>query len=145
MGIFASDDFFSIVVKYVIVKTKGGSETVKVFDESKKEDKESMEKFGGKVKSLTTNWTIPNWKQSNELLRKCMRYDAEAGKKELDWPLYRALIIETFMKNWDATDDSGNTVKCSKESIDKLDTSVAVSLVDKFLDRTTITEQDLGN
>jgi hypothetical protein len=146
-GVFASGDYFEVCVKYVILKTTSGIDVVKVIDDSTEKGKADIERYGDRVQSLRTQWLSPNWKQSNELLRKCMRYDAESGKRELDWPLYRALLIEMFMKKWDATATEGGKdvpVAVSRENIDRLDAQVAVALVDKFIERTNVSEEELG-
>jgi hypothetical protein len=148
MSLFASEEMFEIGVKYMPIKTKGGMETIRVFDEKTDKGKEEIQRYGAKILTLHTQWVSPNWKQSNELLRKCLKYDPESGRRDLDWPLYRAALLETFMRAWDATmaKDGGEApVPCTKEFIDKLDAQVAVALVDKFLERTSVSEQDLGN
>jgi hypothetical protein len=146
-GVFASGDYFEVFIRYVNLKTASGIEIVKVFDESTEKGKQDIEKYGEKVQVLKTQWVAPNWKQSNELLRKCMRYDAESGKRELDWPLYRALLIEMFMKKWDITSTEGGKevpVPLVRENIDRLDAQIAVALVDKFIERTNVSEEELG-
>jgi len=146
-GVFASGDFFEVCVKYVVLKTASGIDVVKVIDDATEKGKADLERYGERVQSLRTQWVSPNWKQSNELLRKCMRYDAESGKRELDWPLYRALLIEMFMKKWDATTTEGGKeipVPVSRENVDRLDAQVAVALVDKFIERTNVSEEELG-
>jgi hypothetical protein len=146
-GVFASGDYFEVFIKYVNLKTASGIEVVKVIDETTEKGKQEVEKYGDKIQCLRTQWVAPNWKQSNELLRKCMRYDPESGKRELDWPLYRAMLIEMFMKKWDITMTEGGKevpVPLTRENVDRLDAQVAVSLVDKFIERTNVTEDELG-
>lgn len=143
MGLFASDEQFEIKIHYISVKSKNGVETIRVLDERTEKGKDEVKSFGDKVLTLHTMWISPGWKQSNDMLRKCMRYDPESGKKELDWPLYRALILESFMKSWDAKDD-GKPVDCSTDNIDRLDAQIAAALVDRFIDRTTVSEEDMG-
>lgn len=146
-GVFASGEYFEVFIKYVNLKTASGIEVVKVIDDSTEKGKQEVEKYGDKVQSLRTQWVSPNWKQSNELLRKCMKYDPESGKRELDWPLYRAMLIEMFMKKWDITTDEGGKeapVPLSRENIDRLDAQVAVALVDKFIERTNVSEEEMG-
>jgi hypothetical protein len=149
MGVFAKTDLFEIQVQYVLVKSKGGVETIKILDETTERGKEEIEDLGDRALTLHTYWISPNWKQSNDLLRRCMKYDPESGKRELDWALYRAQLIESFMRKWDATDtdEDGNEqpVPCNRGNVERLDAQIAVALVDKFLERTTVTEDDLGN
>jgi len=146
-GVFASGDYFEVSIKYVDLKTASGIEVIKVIDDSTEKGKADVEKYGEKIQVLRTQWSSPNWKQSNDLLRKCMRYDPESGKRELDWPLYRALLIEMFMKKWDVTTTEAGKeipVELKRENIDRLDAQVAVALVDKFIERTNVSEDELG-
>jgi hypothetical protein len=53
--------------------------------------------------------------------------------------------MEKFMKKWDAADDKGAPVPCDKETINSLDATVGVALVDRFLERTSVSEEELGN
>jgi len=146
-GVFASGDYFEVAIKYVNLKTAGGIEVVKVLDESTEKGKQDVERYGDKVDVLRTQWIAPNWRQSNDLLRKCMRYDPESGRRELDWPLYRAMLIEMFMKKWDVTvkeNGKETPVELNKANIERLDAQVAVALVDKFIERTNISDEELG-
>lgn len=149
MGVFAKTDLFEIEVNYALVESKGGVEIVKVIDDTTEKGKEDLDRLGDRILTLHTFWISPNWKQSNDLMRKCMAYDREVGRKELDWALYRAYLIDSFMRKWDATDtdDDGNEVQvpCTPENVERLDAQIAVALVDRFLERTTVSEEDLGN
>lgn len=146
-GVFASGDYFEVFIKYLNLKTASGIDVIKVLDDTTEKGRKEIEKYGERVQTLKTQWLAPNWKQSNELLRKCMRYDPESGKRELDWPMYRALLIEMFMKKWDVTTTENGKevpVAVSRENIDRLDAQVAVALVDKFIERTNVSEEELG-
>ena len=149
MGLFAKTDLFEIQIKYVLVKSKGGIETIRVIDDTTEKGKDEEASLGDRVLTLHTYWISPNWKQSNDLLRKCMKYDPEAGKRELDWALYRSFLIESFMQKWDAAEEDAEgesqAVPCSRENVERLDAQIAVALVDRFLERTTVSEDDLGN
>lgn len=144
-ALFASDELFEISIKYIELKTKSGLMTVKVLDMKKDADKQLLEKRASDVRELSTQWVQPSWKQSNELMRKCTVFDPYVGRRDVDWPTYRALVLETYMKKWNASEDSGKPIPCVKDNIDKLETTVAVALVDEFFNKTSITEEELGN
>lgn len=145
MSIFVSNERFEIIVKYLDVKSKSGLTRCRVIDESKKEDKELLEKHKEKVKELHTSWELANFKQMYETSSKCHKFDYESGRRELDWLLYKTMIIESYMKGWDAADESGKPVACTKENIEKLDPDIANTLIDRFFDKASITEEELGN
>jgi hypothetical protein len=142
MSVFAPKDLFEVQVRYVMITSKG-VDAVRVLEEDEK-GKEEIERLGDKVQVLSTMWVIPSWKESNEILRKCMKWDEYAGKKDLDWPTYRALLIETYMRNWDAK-DGDEQVECSKANIDRLDAQIGIALVDRFLDKTSLSDDEMGN
>jgi hypothetical protein len=81
MSIFAPTDLFEVQIKYVVIKSKGGIAAVRVIDDSTDKGKEEIEKLGDKVETLSTSWIVPNWKQSNDVLRQAMRFDDQAGWK----------------------------------------------------------------
>lgn len=142
-ALFASNDMFEISIQYLEVVTKSGLKSVRVLDP--KNDKDLITRKQAEVKKLTTFWTQPSWKQSNELYRKCTRFDPEAGRRLFDPSLHQALLLESFMKKWDACEDSGKPIPCDKENVDRLDPAVAVSLANEFNDRVAIDEDELGN
>ena len=143
MSVFAPKDLFEVQIRYVMVKSRG-VEAVRVLEEDEK-GKEEIKKLGDRVEILSTMWVVPSWKESNEILSKCMKWDEYAGKKDLDWPTYRALLIETYLKNWDAKDEAGEKVEPTKANIDRLDAQIGIALVDRFLDKTDISQEELGN
>lgn len=145
MSVFVPNERFEIIIKYLDVKSKSGLTRCKVIDEAKKEDKAILDKHKDKVKELHTSWELANFKQMYETSKQCHKFDFDSGRKELDWLSYKAQIIETYMKGWDASDDSGKPVPCTKENIEKLDPDVANGLIDAFFNKTSITEEELGN
>ncbi len=138
-GPFTSDELFPIVVKYTEKKLKSGNTGILIV---KGEDMEL--RYKGCISEMQTQWAMPNWKQSNDLLRKATVFDSNAGEKMLDWPTYRSLLVENFMRSWDVTDEKGNPIPCTPDNVAKLDPSIAAALVEGFLAKTTVSEKDLG-
>ena len=138
-GPFVSDEMFDIVVKYVEKKLKSGHTGVVVV-----RDLETEQRYKGLVKEIHTQWVQPNWMTSNDMIRTATRFDAEAGTRLIDWPLYRTLLLEKCMKQWDVVDEASKPVPCTKENIARLDPNIGAALVDDFLAKTTPTEKELG-
>jgi hypothetical protein len=138
-GPFVSETAFPITVKYVESKNKAGLPIIVIV-----RSKDIEQRYKDQVKTITTQWIQPNWKQSNDLIRRATKFDADAGERVLDWPLYKTIILETFMKEWDI-ELNGKLVPCIPENIAQLDTNIASALVDEFLVKTTPSEQELGN
>ena len=138
-GPFVSDEMFDIVVKYVEKKLKSGHTGVVVI-----KDAETELRYKGLVKEIHTQWVQPDWTVSNDMIRAATRFDAEAGTRMIDWPLYRSLLLERCMKSWDVADEAGKPVPCIKERVGKLDPNIGAALVDDFLAKTTPSEKDLG-
>lgn len=145
MSIFVSDELFEITIKYMDVKCNNGLTRCRVLNETNEKDKKIIAERPEKIKELHTFWELANFKQMYETSNKCHKFDFETGRKDLDWLLYKATVLETYMKKWDAADDSGKPVQLSKENIEKLDPDVANALIDRFFDKTSITEEELGN
>jgi hypothetical protein len=134
---------FDVVVEYAQAQLKSGLKGIIVFKEKDDEARQKIAKES--IEALHTQWVMPNWKQSNEMLRVSTKWDGEAGQRVLDWATYRSQIMENFMRMWDVKDDKGAPVPCTRENMDKLDPSIASALVERFLAKTTVTEKDLGN
>jgi len=140
VGPFVSQTSFPIVVKYIEKENKAGLPLIVIV-----KSEEIEKRYKDQIKTITTIWTLPNWKQSNELIRKATKFDADAGERRLDWQMYRGLLLETFMKEWDIKGSDGKVVPCDKQFIDQLDVNVAATLIDEFLLKTSPSEDELGN
>jgi hypothetical protein len=133
---------FDIVLEYVHAPLKNGLFGIVVL---KEKDEETRKRYAGSIQEIHSQWVMPNWKQSNDMLRRATRWDSDAGQRVLDWPTYRSLIMENFMRMWDIKDEQGGAVPCVKDNMERLDPNIAASLVEKFLSKTSVTEKDLGN
>jgi hypothetical protein len=140
MGPFVTETMFPISVKYIEKKNKAGLPIIMVV-----KDPEIEAKYKDHIKTINTMWLQPNWKQSNDVIRKATQFVPEVGDRRLNWQMYRGLLLETFMKEWDIKDKDGKTVPCDKASIDNLDVNIAAALIDAFQAKTSPSEDDLGN
>jgi hypothetical protein len=149
-GPFVSNEQFEVVVKYVEKKSKSGLPSVMLIVSEEQE-----KRYGDSVKKISTQWCQPNWKESNQLSRECTYFDHIAGEKLFDWGMYKAKLLETYMKAWDITTDGAEkdadgkfrqvNVPCIPEYVHKLDPSIAGALIDGFFSKTQPSEEKLGN
>lgn len=142
-GPFVSEEKFPIVIKYVERSLRSGLKNIKIV-----KDKEAEEKYKGLIKEINTQWIQPNWKQSNDLVRTCTKFDAQAGERILDWQTYRMRLLESYMTNWDIAEDGASgpqLVPCTADYMSKLNPQIAAALVDEFLSKTTMTDDEMGN
>jgi hypothetical protein len=144
-GPFASNERFEIPIKYVEKKLPSGLTKVIVID---KKDDETQERYKDQVKVIHTQWALMNWKETNDLIRQATYFDSIAGRRELDWVMYRQIMLENCMKSWDITekvDGKDISVPCTKENIARLDANVATALVQEFIEKTSMSDEELGN
>jgi hypothetical protein len=146
-GPFASNERFEIAIKYIEKKLPSGLTKVITIGEK---DEETQERYKDQIKIIHTQWSMMNWKETNDLIRQATYFDAMAGRRELDWVMYRQLMLESCMKSWDITqpnsDGKGESgVPCTKENISRLDPNIATALVQEFVDKTSMSDNDLGN
>ena len=139
MGLLVSSKLFPIEVRYVELPLKSGGTTCLVI-----KDAEQEKKYEGRIKTLSTQWAQPNFKESNDLLREATIYDPYKGERDIDWYLYRGLSLEKFVRAWDLTEDD-KPVPCTKENIARLDVNIATALIQAFDARNMISEEELKN
>jgi len=145
-GPFASNDRFEIAIKYVEKKLSSGLTKVIIIGNK---DEESLERYKDQVKVIHTQWAMMNWQETNSLIRQATYFDSMAGRRELDWVMYRQLMLENCMKSWDITEKAADgketSVPCTKENVARLDPNVATALVQDFVEKTSMSDEDLGN
>lgn len=139
-GPFVNEELFDLKIKYIEKKLKSGHTGCVIVS-----DKETELKYKDHIKEIHTMWLQPNWKQSNDVIRKATKVDADTGIRGVDWPYYRTLLLENFMKTWDIAGEDGKTVPCIPENIAKLDPVIAGALVEEFLGKTSPSEEELKN
>jgi hypothetical protein len=136
---FVTEELFPIVVKWTEVKTKGGVMANMII-----RDKATEDRYKGSVNELQTQWAKPNWKHSSSVLAKAYQADPITGELKFIWAIYRSLVMDNFMRQWDATDSDGKPVPCTSENTAMLDPAIAAELVQTFLSKTNVSEKELG-
>ena len=139
-GPFVTEELFDVTVKYIELTAKSGAKVLVVV-----KTKEMEQRYGDKVMEIHTMWVQPNWKLHNDVVRQSMKLEPDLGQRVVDWNLFRQLSMETFMRAWDIKSDKDEPVPCTKENMATLDPNIAVAMCDAFHQRTSITEQELGN
>jgi hypothetical protein len=142
MPLLVPTALFPIDIKYAEFKLKNGLTGVEVIEDG---DKEALKKYDGKIKELHTQWAQPGWKENNEIVRQATIWDEFRGVRDVDFYIYKSMVLERFLKSWDITDEKNNPVPCVPETIARLDIQVANALVNRFLARNVPTEEDLKN
>jgi hypothetical protein len=140
MGVLVSKKLFPIVIKYVELTLKNGQTGIFVIKTNEQE-----KKYAGRIKEMHTQWRQPNWKESNDLFKGSLQWDAYKGEREIDPITYRSMTLEENLKHWDVIDDDGKPVPCTKENMWKLDVNIAAALIDAFNAHTIPNEDELKN
>jgi hypothetical protein len=139
MSLLVTEQLFPITIKYVDVPLKSGLSGVFIIDTPEKE-----KKYEGKVKELSTQWIRPSFKQMNDLIREASVTDPYKPDRDLDPFIYRALVLEKFLRHWDIQED-GKPVPPSPDNIGRLDPVVASALIDAFNKHNVPSEEFLKN
>jgi hypothetical protein len=138
-GPFVTTDLFEIKICYVEKQMKSGHTGCVVLNTD-----EAKLKYKDQVKEISTQWSSMNWRQSNDLIRKATKVDADTGIRGVDWPYYRSLLMESCLKAWDIQGSDSKTVPCINDNIGKLDPNIASAMVEEYLAKTTPSEKELG-
>lgn len=139
MGLLVTEQLFPITIKYIEVPLKSGQSGIFVIDTPEKE-----KKYEGRIKEFNTQWIRPSFKQMNDLIKEAMVTDMFKGERELDPFIYRALLLEKFLRIWDIQEE-GKPIPCNPENIGKLDPTVAQTLIEAFNKYNVPSEEHLKN
>jgi hypothetical protein len=140
MGLLVQQKLFPITIKYVEIPLKSGRSGILIVKTDEQE-----KKYKDKIKELETQWLQPNFKETNDLIREATVYEHFKGERDIDHYLYRALVLDRFLKAWNITDDAGQPIPCNPANMALLDVSIALELIDKFNTQNLPTEADLKN
>lgn len=113
------DDKIPVTIKYV--KTSGGTALIV-------RDRKESKKYGDKASILTTSWSRMSFEDANEIMSLSTRVDEENGITIMDWGLYRKLLMERNLKEWNIEGKP-----CTSENIGKLDIIIATELIDQYI------------
>ncbi len=141
MAAIVSDELIEIKIKYAELTTKNGR-TVTITDEKE------LEKHKAKIKEykeIVTNWQEPNWKENNAMVFESLEINPLTGQKEQDWIKFTSINLEKCLKAWDLKDEKGNLIPLNPENIGKLNPQIATKLIQQFMMRNAVTDEDLGN
>lgn len=139
MSLLVGEQLFPITIRYIDVPLKNNLNGVFIIDTPEK-----GKKYEGKIKEMNTQWVRPGFKQMNDLIMESSVTDPYKGGKDVDPFIYRALILEKFLRHWDI-EEEGKAIPCTPENIGKLDPIVAQALIEAFNKHNVPTEEYLKN
>ena len=114
MSLFIDDSLIEVQISYKI--TEGVPELA--------EDDSGTDSF-------SVSFKMPNFKENSDILSKVIMVDASSEIK-IDPMALRYERLVTLIKKWSITDESGNVVRVSRDSINKLHPNIASAIADKM-------------
>ena len=130
---------------YYTFKEKDNSKLLIVLTDEKAEEMLKDEDQKDKVESLSTKWSVMNWKEQNISVEKAYsKTNNLTGEKIFDHIAYRDSIIKSCLKQWDAK-ANGQDVPVTPEAIDMLPGDIVMSLYSQYEKVLDYTEAELGN
>ena len=125
-----NEDLITIVLFFKSKINKFGVRQYKIVDED--EAKQLIAKNDTSIDTLTTKWVVPTWQLNTSLLRQSTFYNPSDGSNKLDWAKYQDNLFKTCLKEWDISDEEGNVVPVSSESIGNLPSVIATALLQAY-------------
>lgn len=130
---------------YYTFKEKCNSKILVVLTDKKAEKMLEDEDQKKEVESLTTQWSIMNWREQNISVDKAYsKSNNITGEKVFDHIAYRDTIIKSCLKKWDAK-ANGQDVPVTPEAIDMLPGDIVMALYAQYEKMLDYTEDELGN
>ena len=99
------------------------------------------------VKSLKTFWKRMDWGTQTKILTDSQRTN-DVGEPTTDWTKYRLSQMTNLMKGWDLTakvDGEDTVVPINEKILKRMDFNIAVALIQKYEDTTTLEEEEFEN
>ena len=148
MSLLDNVDLIEIKLYYKYIKTPNSKKLI-ILEDEKAEELLADEEKAKDIEVLVTQWSMPNWKEQNEVQNEVDRASSqsinpETGEKPLNYFVYRDVIVKKCLKTWNLTVNE-ESVPVSPENIDKLPAHVVVNIFDKFQKFIEFGEEELGN
>jgi hypothetical protein len=143
MDLFSGNNLIDIDVHYVVEKNKAGYPLVNVITEDRANALRADEKTKDSVKTLKTKWRPQTWQAANDLLQKATMFNFHTQQQDIDWTKYRDARLKACLVEWDAKTDKGEPVPCVEAYINKLHATVALALLEKYDDATSVDKEDV--
>lgn len=137
--LFSGNSLVEIEIFYTVDKNRYNVARVEVLtDEKAVEMQKGPDK--AKVRSIKTKWKMPSWKTANDLLSQSTTFNA-MNQPDIDWTRYRDARLKASLVEWSGQDVAD--IPCTPDNINKLHPSVAVALLEKFDQVTTIDKEEI--
>lgn len=135
-------DIVHITVYYTFKTHPDGSKQVLVLNDEKA--KKMMEDPNKKkdVFMLNTKWKPLLWRDEHEIMKICTK-STDTGMPEVDWMRVRYERVKKQLIDWDLEYENMK-IPVTEENVGKLPSSVAWAMVNKFEERTSISQEELG-
>lgn len=131
---------------YYTFKEKNNSKVLTVLTDKQAEEMLKDENKKDKIETLTTKWSIMNWKEQNSSADQAYsKSNPMTGEKVFNHVLYRDSIIKSCLKQWDIVTTNGQTVPVTQEAIDNLPGDIVMGLYAKYEKTLDYSEEEMGN
>ena len=130
---------------YYQEKEVEGNFLIRILNDDKAKKMLEDEKTKDEVMVLTTWWKPFSWQEQNEITKASMKKGPEVLPGEIDWLRFRDLQVKTCLKEWDAVDEDDNPVPATPENINSLPANIVASLLGKYTEMVSLTEDESKN
>jgi len=130
---------------HYIFQEKNNTKVLMVLTDKKAEEMLNDENQKDRVESLTTHWSLMNWREQNSSVEQAFgKTNPSTGEKVFNHISYRDSIIKSCLKQWDIT-INGQAIPVTVEAIDKLPGDIVMGLYTKYEAMLDYSEEEMGN
>ena len=94
------------------------------------------------IKVINSKWKLINWKEDQEITKRCIIKDDYNATETIDYIGLRDLRMKSCLLEWDIVNDEGQPVPCKPENVDKLHGDIVMSLYQRYMDYTSLESED---
>jgi len=129
---------------YYTFKEKENYKILIVLKDEKAKELLEDESQKGKIESLTTKWSIMNWREQNALVETAYnKTNSLTGERAFDHVLYRDIIVKSCLKEWDIVVE-GKNVPVTANGIDSLPAEIIMEMYYRYEKMIDYSEDELG-
>jgi len=100
------------------------------YEEYEVQEYKTPEKYD--IQILNTKWKEISWDDQNTILRSSVVKDQMTRQDELDNIMYNDTLLKQALTGWDLSDDNGQPVPCTPETIGQLPYTLLRNLMSKY-------------
>jgi len=117
----------------------------KIADVVSDQSEEEEVKVNFRICLLKTQRKVLSWKEQTNITRESSYYNAQESFQDLDIWKFRDLRIKSCLVSWDLVDDSGKPIPVSTNVIDQLPADIVLSLVSKYDEAISLSDDESKN